>query len=115
MSAKEIYDNLQQDIQKHLVEEFIKPQLQVDELIQEFDKQLMSEECQSLQWQVLQDVVSKIIENKAAFAQMLEKNNSFKESYEQHFIKKINTFKHSSFDGKPLASMCAELTMQKWH
>jgi len=46
---------------------------------------------------------------------MLEKNNSFKESYEQHFIKKVNTFKHSSFDGKPLASMCAELTMSKWH
>ena len=52
MSAKEFYDNLQQDIQTHIVEEFIKPQLQVDELIQEFDKQLMSEECQSLQWQV---------------------------------------------------------------
>jgi len=48
-------------------------------------------------------------------AQMLEKNNSFKESYEQHFIKKVNTFKHSSFDGKPLASMCAELTMCMWH
>jgi hypothetical protein len=115
MTAKEIYDNLQQDIQTYLVEEFIKPQLQVDELLQEFEKRLMSEECSSLQWQVLQDVVSKIIENKAALAQMLEKNNSFKHSYEQHFVKKVNTFKHSSFDGKPLASMCAELTMWKWH
>jgi predicted lipase len=115
MSAKEIYDNLQQDIQTYIVEEFIKPQLLVDELIQEFDKQLLSEECQSLQWQVLQDVVSKIIENKAALTQMFEKNNTFKVSYEQHFVKKVNTFKHSSFDGKPLASMCAELTMCRWH
>lgn len=109
------YNNLPEDIQTYLVEEFIKPQLQVDELIQEFDKQLMSKECSSLQWQVLQDVVSKIIENKAALAQMIENNNSFKYSYEQHFVKKVNTFTHSSFDGKPIASMCAQLTMQKWH
>jgi len=113
--AEQVFNNLQDDVKIYLVEEFIKPQVQVDELIQEFDKQLMSEECRSLKWQVLQDVVSKIIENESALAQMLEINNSFKESYEQHFIKKVNTFKHSSFDGKPLASMCAELTMRKWH
>lgn len=113
--AEQVFNNLQDDVKIYLVEEFIKPQVQVDELIQEFDKQLMSEECRSLKWQVLQDVVSKIIENESALAQMLEINNSFKESYEQHFIKKVNTFKHSSFDGKPLASMCAELTMCMWH
>ena len=69
--AEQVFNNLQQDIQTHIVEEFIKPQVQVDELIQEFDKQLMSEECRSLKWQVLQDVVSKIIKNKTALAQML--------------------------------------------
>ena len=113
--AEQVFNNLQDDVKIYLVEEFIKPQVQVDELIQEFDKQLMSEECRSLKWQVLQDVVSKIIENESALAQMLENNNSFKESYQQHFIKKVNTLKHSSFDGKPLASMCAELTMCMWH
>ena len=107
MSAKEIYDNLQEDIQRHMVEEFIKPQLRVDELIQEFDKQLMSKECQSLQWQVLQDVVSKIIENKAALTQMFEKYTDiqFKYYYDQHFIIKINTMKHPSFDGNPIAAL----------
>ena len=39
----------------------------------------------------------------------------FKESYEQHYVKKINMFTHPSFDNKPLWSMCATLTMQQWH
>jgi len=113
--ASQIFGMLQSDIQTHLIEEYIKPQLRGDDLVREFDKQLNSEECRSLQWQVLVDVVTKIIENKEALAQMFEKYDDigFKEYYEQHFIQKINQFKSPSWDA--LSSFCATLTMCKWH
>jgi len=113
--ASQIFGMLQSDIQTHLIEEYIKPQLRGDDLVREFDKQLNSEECSSLQWQVLVDVVTKIIENKEALAQMFEKYDDigFKEYYEQHFIQKINQFKSPSWDA--LSSFCATLTMCKWH
>jgi hypothetical protein len=114
--AKTIYNGLQEDIQKMLIEEYINPQLRGDDLVKEFDKQLMSEECSQLEWQVLTDVVSKIIENKLALEQMFEKYEDdvgFKTSYINHFEKNIMAFSHPSWT--PLTSMCAELTMRKWH
>ena len=114
--ASQIFVRLQGDIQTHLIEEYIKPQLRGDDLVKEFDKQLNSEECSSLNWQVLVDVVKKIIENEAALAQMFEKYEEdigFKTYYEQHFIKKINQFKSPTWDA--LSSFCATLTMCKWH
>ena len=113
--ASQIFRMLQSDIQTHLIEEYIKPQLRGDDLVREFDKQLNSKECSSLQWQVLVDVVEKIIENESALAQMFEKYDDigFKEYYEQHFIKKINQFKNPSWNA--LSSFCATLTMCKWH
>jgi hypothetical protein len=114
--AKNIYNGLQEDIQKMLIEEYINPQLRGDDLVKEFDKQLMSQECSQLEWQVLTDVVSKIIENKLALEQMFEKyedNIGFKTSYINHFEKNIMAFSHPSWT--PLTSMCAELTMRKWH
>ena len=113
--AKSIYNGLQEDIQKMLIDEYVNPQLRGDDLVKEFEKQLMSEECQILQWQVLTDVVSKIIENKMALIQMFEKYKDigFKDVYTKHFINKIMTFTHPSWT--PLGSMCAELTMRKWH
>ena len=115
--AKQILDKLQGDIQTHILEEYVKPQVIADEIsnmLKEFDEKLMSEKCQGLEWQVLTEVVSKIINNKAALAQMCEKNTiGFKDSYEQHFIKGKNTFTHPSWT--PLGSMCAELTMRQWH
>ena len=113
--AKSIYNGLQEDIQKHLIEEYIKPQLRGDDLVKEFEKQLMSEECSHLMWQVLTDVVSKIIENKSALNQMFEKyaDIGFKDSYIRHFEENIMVFSHPSWT--PLTSMCAELTMRKWH
>jgi len=115
--AQIIYTNLQEDIQKHLIEEYIKPQLRGDDLVKEFGILLESENCQHLEWQVLTDVVRKIIDNKAALAQMFEKyaDIGFKDTYEQHFIQHIMTFKAASWHNKPLESMCAELTMRKWH
>lgn len=106
---------LQEDIQVHLMEEYIKPQLRGDDLVREFEKQLMSNECKSLDWTVLVDVVSKIIENKSALAQMYEKYDDigFKGYYNQHFIQKQNTFTQPSWDA--LSSFCATLTMCKWH
>ena len=106
---------LQEDIQVHLMEEYIKPQLRGDDLVREFEKQLMSKECKSLDWTVLVDVVSKIIENKSALAQMYEKYDDigFKGYYNQHFIQKQNTFTQPSWT--PLSSFCATLTMCKWH
>ena len=115
--AKQILDKLQGDIQTHILEEYVKPQVIADEIsnmIKEFDEKLMSDKCQGLEWRVLTEVVSKIINNKAALAQMCEKDTmGFKDSYEQHFIKGKNTFTHPSWT--PLGSMCAELTMRKWH
>ena len=88
--AGQIFVRLQDDIQLHLIEEYIKPQLRGDDLVKEFEKQLNSKECQGLKWQVLVDVVEKIIENKEALAQMFEKYDDigFKAYYEQHFIEK---------------------------
>ena len=115
--AKQILDKLQGDIQTHILEEYVKPQVIADEIsnmLKEFDEKLMSEKCQRLEWQVLTEVVSKIINNKAALAQMCEKDTiGFKDSYEQHFIKGKNTFTQPSWT--PLGSMCAELTMRQWH
>ena len=113
--AGKIFERLQDDIQIHLIEEYIKPQLRGDDLVIEFEKQLMSIECQSLDWRVLFDVVEKIIKNKEALAQMFEKYDyiGFKSSYNQHFIQKKNTFTLPSWT--PLSSFCATLTMCKWH
>ena len=114
-AVSQIFGRLQGDIQTHLIEEYIKPQLRGDDLVREFDKQLNSEECRGLKWQVLGDVVGKIIENKDALAQMFEKYDDigFKEYYEQHFIQKRNQFTQPTWDA--LSSFCATLTMCKWH
>jgi hypothetical protein len=113
--ASSLFIRLQDDIQIHLMEEYIKPQLRGDDLVREFEKQLNTEECRRLDWTVLVDVVSKIIENKSALAQMYEKYNNigFKSYYIQHFIQKRNTFTQPSWT--PLASFCATLTMCTWH
>ena len=113
--ASQIFGRLQSDIQTHLIEEYIKPQLRGDDLVREFDKQLNSEECRGLEWQVLGSVVGKIIENKEALAQMFEKYEDigFKQYYEQHFIQKRNQFTSPTWDA--LSSFCATLTMCKWH
>jgi len=113
--ASQIFGRLQDDIQLHLIEEYIKPQLRGDDLVREFEKQLNSEECSNLDWQVLVDVVGKIIQNKEALAQMFEKYEEigFKTYYEQHFIEKKNHFTQPSWDA--LSSFCATITMCKWH
>ena len=113
--VSKLFTRLQDDIQLHLIEEYIKPQLRGDDLVREFDKQLNSDECSSLNWRVLVEVVEKIIENKEALAQMFEKYEDigFKQYYEQHFIQKKNQFTQPSWDA--LSSFCATLTMCKWH
>jgi hypothetical protein len=114
--AQSIYNGLQEDIQRHLIEEYITPELNGLGLIKEFDKIIESEECQRLDYKVLLDVVGKIINHSGALAQMCEINTlGFKSVYHQHFIQGINTFKHPSFYGHPLDSMCLEFVMRKWH
>lgn len=114
--AQNIYNGLQEDIQRHLIEEFITPELNGHGLIKEFDKIIESEECQRLDYKVLLDVVGKIINHSGALAQMCEIDTlGFKSVYHQHFIQGINTFKHPSFYGHPLDSMCLEFVMRKWH
>ena len=115
--AKQIYDQLIPDIQKMLKKEYIEPQLRGDDLIKEFDEAFMSKRCASLDWQVIHDILGRVIGHPWALAQAFEKYDDirFRQSYTQHFVKKINTFCHPSFDGKPLASMAAELTMRKYH
>ena len=115
--AKQIYDKLVPDIQQVLEKEYIEPLLRGDDLIKEFDEAFMSRRCASLEWQVIHDILGRVICHSGALAQAFEKYDDigFKGSYTQHFVKNINTFKHPSFDGKPLASMAAELTMRRWH
>jgi len=113
-----IFYNLPEDIQTKIIEEYIKPQIYVDELLQEFEKQLLSEECrEELNWQMLVEVTEKIIENTSALEQMCKKNmgTDFKYYYDVHFIENVNIMKHPSFDGHPLASFCACLTYRRWH
>ena len=111
--AKTIYDGLQLDIQIHLMEEYIEPQLRGDDLIKEFNILIESEECQRLDYSGLLDTVRKIIANPAALAQMCKLNPiRFKEVYEQHFIKKVNYYWRVSC---PYTSMCMKLVMLKWH
>jgi|Laugrespbdmm15sd_2_1035082.scaffolds.fasta_scaffold87985_1 hypothetical protein len=111
-----IFYNLPEDIQTKIIEEYIKTQIYVDELLQEFEKQLLSEKCQGLEWQVLEEVTGKIIENPSALHQMCTKKMGidFKHYYDVHFVEKVNIMKHPSFNGKPLSSFCACLTMCKW-
>lgn len=111
--VKVIYDNLQEDIQRQLMSEYIIPQLIEDECIKKFDELIESEECQRLDWTVLMDVVGKIIHNEQALNKMCKKDVlGFKEVYTNHFIHNRKTFVR--FDCL-LSSMCAELVMRKWH
>jgi hypothetical protein len=111
--ARRIYNGLQEDIQRHLIEEYIKPELNGTLLIKEFDKIIESEECQRLEWDALADIVEKIINHEGALSQMCEIDTlGFRDVYRRHFIRGKNTF--VLFD-TPLSSMCAELVMRKWH
>jgi len=47
-SLKKFYESLQPDIQIYFVEEYVKPQLIYDEMINEFHRLIESEECQRL-------------------------------------------------------------------
>jgi hypothetical protein len=84
-SLKKFYESLQPDIQIYFVEEYVKPQLIYDEMINEFHRLIETEECQRLNWEVLMPVVTKIIHNKDAVAKMCELNTlGFKDIYQQH-------------------------------
>jgi hypothetical protein len=113
MNIKTFYERLQPDIQTYFVDEFVKPQLMYDEMIDEFNRVIESEECQRLNWNVLIPVVNKIIHCKPAIVKMCELNTlGFKYVYEQHIIHKKKTFVR--FDCE-VSSMCAEFVMRKWH
>jgi hypothetical protein len=112
-TAESIFNGLQEDIQSYIMQEYIMPQLRCDELIKQFHQLIESTQCQRLDWTVLTNVVSRIIENKYALAEMCKINTlGFKESYQQHFIEKRNTF---ILLDCPLSSMCGEFVMKKWH
>ena len=111
--AKTIFDGLQEDIQRYLIEDYIKPQLEEgDKLISLFNELIDSEECQSLKYECLIDPVTKIINNETALAKMCKLDDLFNYTYIQHFIKKQNTFRLVI---DPYISMCMELVMRKWH
>ena len=112
--AQKIYSNLQPDIQKMLVEDYIKPQLEEgDKWISLFNELIDSEECRSLKYECLLDPVTKIINNETALAKMRKINTEgFDRIYQQHFIEKRNTF---SLVSDPYMSMCMEFVMRRWH
>ena len=112
--AKTVYSGLQEDIQKMLVEDYIKPQLEEgDKLISLFNELIESEECMLLKYQCLIDPVTKIIQNETALAKMRKIDTvGFNRIYEQHFIKKENTF---TLVSDPYMSMCMEFVMRRWH
>ena len=112
--AQKIYSNLQPDIQKMLVEDYIKPQLEEgDKWISQFNELIESKECSRLEYMCLLDPVTKIIQNETALAKMRKINTvGFDSSYKQHFIDKRNTFR---LVDDPCTSMCMEFVMRKWH
>ena len=112
--AQKIYSGLQEDIQKMLVEDYIKPQLEEgDKWISLFNELIESEECSHLEYMCLLDPVTKIINNETALAKMRKINTvGFDSVYQQHFIEKRNTFRLVS---DPYMSMCMEFVMRRWH
>jgi hypothetical protein len=112
--AQKIYNGLQEDIQKYLIEDYIKPQLEEgDKWISQFNELIESEECRHLKYECLIDPVTKIIQNETALAKMCKLNTlGFAIIYEQHFIEKRNTFR---LVDDPYTSMCMEFVMRKWH
>ena len=112
--AQKIYSGLQEDIQKMLVEDYIKPQLEEgDKWISLINELIDSEECSHLKYMCLLDPVTKIINNETALAKMRKINTEgFDRIYQQHFIEKRNTF---SLVSDPYMSMCMEFVMRRWH
>ena len=112
--AQKIYSGLQEDIQKMLVEDYIKPQLEEgDKWISLFNELIESEQCSHLEYMCLLDPVTKIINNETALAKMRKIDTvGFNRIYEQHFIEKRNTF---TLVSDPYMSMCMEFVMRRWH
>ncbi len=112
--AQKIYSNLQEDIQKYLIEDYIKPQLEEgDKWISLFHELIESEQCSHLEYECLIDPVTKIINNETALAKMRKLDTiGFNSIYIQHFIKKQNTFR---LVVDPYTSMCMEFVMRRWH
>ena len=112
--AKAIFDELQLDIQRYLIEDYIKPQLEEgDKLISLFNELIDSEECRNLRYECLIEPVTKIIQNETALAKMRKLDTiGFNSCYIQHFIRKQNTFR---LVDDPYTSMCMEFVMRKWH
>jgi hypothetical protein len=112
--AQRIYAGLQEDIQRYLIEDYIKPQLEEgDKLISLFNELIDSEDCRNLRYECLIEPVTKIIQNETALAKIRKlDSNGFNSCYIQHFIKKQNTF---SLVDDPYTSMCMEFVMRKWH
>jgi hypothetical protein len=112
--AQKIYNGLQEDIQKMLVEDYIKPQLEEgDKWISLFNELIESEECSRLKYICLLEPVTKIINNETALAKMRKIDTvGFDRIYQQHFIEKRNTF---TLVSDPYMSMCMEFVMRRWH
>lgn len=112
--AQKIYAGLQEDIQRYLIEDYIKPQLEEgDKWISQFNELIESEECRHLKYECLIDPVTKIIQNETALAKMCKLDTiGFNRIYRQHFIEKRNTFR---LVDDPCTSMCMEFVMRKWH
>ena len=88
--AQKIYAGLQEDIQRYLIEDYIKPQLEEgDKWISQFHELIESEECSHLKYECLIEPVTKIIQNETALAKMRKlDSNGFNSCYIQHFIRK---------------------------
>jgi hypothetical protein len=112
--AQKIYAGLQEDIQRYLIEDYIKPQLEEgDKMISLFNELIDSEDCRNLRYECLIEPVTKIIQNETALAKIRKlDSNGFNSCYIQHFIKKQNTFR---LVDDPYTSMCMEFVMRKWH
>jgi len=112
--AKCIYDYLQEDIQRMLIEDYIKPQLEEgDKWIKQFNELIESDECSRLEYDCLIEPVTKIIQNETALAKMRKIDTiGFNSCYRQHFIQKRNTF---TLVDDPYTSMCMEFVMRRWH
>jgi hypothetical protein len=81
-------------------------------LLEEFEDEYNSEECNDLDYTVLLRVVGKIIRNPIALDKFCFKGQSFRRVFEDHFVYQQNKCITAE---SLIISMCMTLTMMKWH
>ena len=84
-----------------------------NKLIEEFNTLMRSDDVMyRFRWQVLSEVVKKIMDDKETLNEMLKQDNGFGYAYDEHYVRNKKAF--SLFSSK-YDSFCASLIMGRYH